>query len=195
MSKRETKKILFAELLEACRHVIGDDDPDAVFAAAKNENTAREIRRIHAELAAPRIAAMSELSRKYCGALQWRWLSVAGEYFSDVGIRTDGTLHNRHGYPEARLYPALLRAVARSAREHRESIAGGVAKRRGRRETRIAQAVEAHLAGRGIGNLHSCFVCGKLLTDPKSIARGIGPECLESIIRWAERKREREAAP
>ena len=30
----------------------------------------------------------------------------------------------------------------------------------------------------------NCFVCGKLLTDPESIGRGIGPVCWKSINEW-----------
>jgi hypothetical protein len=182
MSRRETKKILFDELLEACRRVVGDIAPDAVLAAAKDAGTAQEIRRVHGELAGPRLA-MSALDREYPGRLGWRWISVAGEHFSGVGIFTDGALDNPRGYPETRLYPVLLWAVADTARQQREGVARGVAKRKARRESRIAQAVAAHLAGRGIGDRRRCYICDKHLTDPVSIARGIGPECWDNILR------------
>ena len=34
-----------------------------------------------------------------------------------------------------------------------------------------------------------CSVCGKLLTDPDSIKRGIGPVCYDNIVKDRQRER------
>jgi Family of unknown function (DUF6011) len=55
-----------------------------------------------------------------------------------------------------------------------------------------APGVQMALAGRLCGH---CFNCWRALTDPISLERGIGPECLDHKIEWIEATRERMDAP
>jgi hypothetical protein len=47
-----------------------------------------------------------------------------------------------------------------------------------------APGVQMALAGRLSG---MCFNCGRALTDPLSLERGIGPECLDNKVHWIRR--------
>jgi hypothetical protein len=46
-----------------------------------------------------------------------------------------------------------------------------------RREQRIAEITRDYLLGKHVGDSLECQMCGRTLTDPVSIARGIGSEC------------------
>jgi len=49
----------------------------------------------------------------------------------------------------------------------------------------IQKPASGSAAGRGIGERQHCHICGKELSDPVSIARGIGPECWQDILSLA----------
>jgi len=100
----------------------------------------------------------------------------------NVGINADGSLHNPNGYPEDVVRAAVLAADARS-HERRSRAAKAAAKTRARRqEHKVYTVARRIVAGNGIGPRHRCFICGKHLEDPKSIARGIGSECWQGVL-------------
>jgi hypothetical protein len=74
------------------------------------------------------------------------------------------------------------RLAAQEAKRRREAIERGVAKRRERREQRIHEAARQILESHGIGNRESCYCCHKVLSDPGSVVRGIGPECWDHVL-------------
>ena len=114
------------------------------------------------------------------------WPSVGG--FREVAIRDDGSLWNPNNYPEADVRAAIAAAEARIAERKRESIKRGVEKRARRREERIWKAADIIRRNEGIGRRDTCYCCNKLLTDPVSIERGIGPECWEHVLQHVERR-------
>lgn len=52
---------------------------------------------------------------------------------------------------------------------------------------RVADKDEARVSGIEAGLRHAkrCLRCGRILTDPDSISRGIGPDCWSRIVRAA----------
>jgi hypothetical protein len=107
-----------------------------------------------------------------------------------VGFYDDGSLYNPDGYPEeaARAYiePRYAEWKAERERRRKEGAVKAVAKRRKRREKLIHQAGAMLLRNEVIGPREACIVCERLLTDAPSIARGIGPECWDTILDWVE---------
>jgi hypothetical protein len=75
----------------------------------------------------------------------------------------------------------------RQRKRHEEAIARGVAKRARRREGKFREAVQA-LRDNALRPGSYCRCCKKDLTDPVSIARGIGPECWQQVLNWVEFK-------
>jgi Family of unknown function (DUF6011) len=90
---------------------------------------------------------------------------------------------------------AIAGAKARKAERKQAGIRQGVETRARRREQRIWQAADAIRKGAGIGRRGDCYCCGKLLTDPISIERGIGPECWEHVLRAVETARATTSEP
>jgi hypothetical protein len=114
---------------------------------------------------------------------RWRWVYGAdGEHFYDVWIESDGSLHNPHGYSEERTRAAVLRADVRKADKLAKARKRGVEKRRARQAARIHEAARKIYAEKGVDQQTHCYCCRKYLTDPGSIARGIGPECWQRVL-------------
>jgi hypothetical protein len=123
---------------------------------------------------------------------RWRCMRGGGDIFYSVGIEADGTLWNPNGYPEDRVRELVAGALEREHQRHEEAIKRGVAKRKRRRETRIHEAARKLLIKAGIGDSDRCYCCNKLLSDPVSMRRGIGPECWEIVLRHREQLRSQE---
>jgi hypothetical protein len=71
------------------------------------------------------------------------------------------------------------------AEEHEKDLASrrrGVATRKRRKEEQIAKIVRDYLLGQHIGNRMKCAICGRALSDPPSIERGIGSECWPELL-------------
>ena len=115
----------------------------------------------------------------------WKWIrepTVPGGRLYDVGILPDGTLHNPRGYPEH-----LVRQAVEAANERRHE------KRRtrpGRRPppappTGSGKSLKSSPNCKADGHItpgDSCEICGRHLTDPESIGRGIGSDCWAKFI-------------
>jgi hypothetical protein len=117
---------------------------------------------------------------------RWRSISYDGSYFSSIAINDDGSLWNPNGYAEDRVRAAIAWANEQKWKRREEGIRRGVEKRKQRRESRITGAAQKLLTERGVGNHWRCVCCDKLLTDPVSVKRGIGPECWEHVLRRLE---------
>lgn len=76
----------------------------------------------------------------------------------------------------------------RERQRREEAIARGVATRARRREKDFREAIQA-LRDNALRPADHCRCCKKPLTDPPSIARGIGPECWEHVLKAVERER------
>ena len=121
--------------------------------------------------------------------LRWRGLSHLGKIFSDVGIRRDGSLTNPRAYGETAVRDAIEWAMVEQCASIHESIQQGVETRQWRRQSALWQTVKAWRAGKLVTG-YECRCCHKPLTDPPSIARGIGPECWEHILNHENRSLE-----
>ncbi|WP_441259622.1 DUF6011 domain-containing protein [Bradyrhizobium sp. 521_C7_N1_3] len=102
-------------------------------------------------------------------------------------------LKRRQEWEEDARQNAERRAAWEAGREERErqqreeAIARGVASRARRREEKFRKAVQ-DLRDHALRPGTICRCCGKYLTDPPSIARSIGPECWEIILKRIERR-------
>lgn len=63
-----------------------------------------------------------------------------------------------------------------TVRFHPHKIARQAAFRRSQGNVDAAERLEAQLADAGC-----CRRCGRTLTDPLSVARGVGPECVKKV--------------
>ena len=92
---------------------------------------------------------------------------------------------------ECRLF--LEEYVQEKTERLKASRAQAVETRKRRKEQRLAEVVRAFLLGKGVGNLTHCAVCDRALSDPESIARGIGSECWPRLMDHVAQARAREA--
>jgi hypothetical protein len=103
--------------------------------------------------------------------------------YYDVWIEPDGSLHNPFNHqPEELVRTAVLEADAKKTERMANAAKQAVATRKRRREARIHEAAKRYLSERGVGKQTHCYCCHRVLTDPESIDRGIGPECWEHVL-------------
>lgn len=134
--------------------------------------------------------SLEELRAEMCGHLKgkpeqaWRWLrSVNGWMIHKPKFFADGTATAFRAVPERELVEALVLANRR-LNERRSASAKKAAQTRAlRRERDVADIAKQWAAGKRIGPRTHCDICGKGLTDPKAIERGIGPECWQDVLR------------
>jgi hypothetical protein len=88
-----------------------------------------------------------------------------------------------HPLSDEELRDVILTGVRVMLGKYRASIAQGAATRKRRREAQLKKVINVWLRDGGdqFANQEHCACCRKLLTDPESHARGIGPECWEFI--------------
>jgi Family of unknown function (DUF6011) len=102
--------------------------------------------------------------------------------FRNVGILPDGALHNPNGYPDDEVRAAVLAADERR-RVRRSDAAKKAAATRRDRHSRLVYSVARKISeGREYGPRQNCVVCGKGLTDPESVARGVGSDCWQCVL-------------
>jgi hypothetical protein len=112
----------------------------------------------------------------------WSHLRHDGTTLWDVGRRPDGSLYNPHGYPEETVRAALAAAEER-LRERRSASAKQAAEtRRKRTDRRVYEVAQRIVDGHVFGPRNHCYICGRGLDDPNSIARGIGSECWQDVL-------------
>jgi hypothetical protein len=76
-----------------------------------------------------------------------------------------------------------------TAQREAQAQAKYIADRRDRRKaSNIKRVVDELLRDSVVGNHTHCAICGRTLTDPISIRRGIGPECWEVVLGHLERQ-------
>jgi hypothetical protein len=126
-----------------------------------------------------------EPPRKPLRVIRWKWVwrdASKTERLYAVGIEADGTLFNPNGYPENIVRAACLATEARR-HERRSQAAKEAAKTRDKRkELRVWETAKRIVAEEQTGPREHCYVCGRYLTDPESIARGIGSECWQHVL-------------
>jgi hypothetical protein len=129
-------------------------------------------------------AALLRLYDKRC--LRLRWIE------GGIAITADGALTSDSGTAvtpkQAEAAWQWLHEGATTAAHERSLTArrAGAARAR-RRERTVYDIVTEHLRTGAFQSAHSCKCCGKELTDPASIARGIGSECWQRVLDQIER--------
>jgi rubrerythrin len=109
---------------------------------------------------------------------RYKWVYHNSEKLFEVGILSDGTLHNPRGYPDERRHERRSRAAKKAGET-----------RRRRREKQVYVIAKRMVEGHNTGPRHHCVICGRGLDDPQSIDRGIGSECWQDIMREITRLR------
>jgi hypothetical protein len=112
----------------------------------------------------------------------WKWVQHNGERLYDVGILSDGSLHNPNGYDEATVREAVRRAEERLHERRSKAAKRAAATKRERRERRVYDVARRILAHENIGQQRHCYICHKALTDAESIVRGIGSDCWQDVL-------------
>jgi hypothetical protein len=117
--------------------------------------------------------------------------------FRDVGLLADGSLFNPRSYPEAEVRAAIQKAQE-ELRQRRSAAAQKASVTRGRRhDKRVAEMARriASIGGIPINlNAKHCQLCGKHLSDPESMGRGVGSECWQGVLAMAEQMKNAERA-
>jgi hypothetical protein len=110
-----------------------------------------------------------------------------GETLYLVGILADGSLHNPRGYPDDAVRAAVMAADERRHQRRSRAAHKATKTRPVRRDLRTyALAQQLTLNGEPVGPRSTCAVCGRQLDDPPSVARGIGPECWQDVLKSME---------
>lgn len=128
---------------------------------------------------------------------RWRWVYRDAERprdggrFYDVGVNEDGTLHNPRGYPEADVRAAVAVAEERQHQRRREAAAKAAVTRRRRQERKVYEVAQRIATGGQYGPTTACVICGRGLSDPPSIQRGIGSECWQGVLEGIDVYRQR----
>ena len=123
---------------------------------------------------------------------QYRWITIHGVNYYNVGLDRAGNLFNPRGYSNTtELRAELERIIAEhQAREHERRSAGAkkaAVTRARRQEKQIWHAASLIVQNERTGPAHICICCWKSLSDPESIGRGIGSECWQHVLTAVER--------
>lgn len=112
---------------------------------------------------------------------RWVWQSDGARLYN-VGILADGRVHNPNGYPEDIVRESVLAADARRHERRNRAAKKASETRAIRQERKVYDVAHKILAGNKIGPLPNCYICGRGLSDPESIERGIGSECWQDVL-------------
>jgi hypothetical protein len=102
--------------------------------------------------------------------------------FYRVGIQADGTLHNPNSYPEDAVRAVVLAADARKHERRSQAAKKAATTREARQQQRVWLIAKRLADKQQTGPRGHCYVCGRGLSDPPSIARGIGSECWQGVL-------------
>jgi predicted nucleic acid-binding Zn ribbon protein len=86
----------------------------------------------------------------------------------------------------------VVRAAVLAAEQRRHARKSAAAKKKQARRVavdKIDAAALALIAGKTIGPRNHCYICGRSLDDPQSVARAIGSECSQGVLNAMERRR------
>jgi hypothetical protein len=126
--------------------------------------------------------------------VKFRYITHNGERIFDVGILADGSVHNPNGlHSDELVREAVLAAIERYHQYCSERAKRAAVTRAKRREQKIYDIAKRILEGWQVGPRNACAICGKGMSDPPSIERGIGPECWEAVLSGIESVKRREA--
>jgi hypothetical protein len=117
---------------------------------------------------------------------RWRWIQHEGQRLHDVGVDADGHLHNPNGYDAALVRAAVREAEARQHARRSRAATRAAETRRHRQQQHVYAVARQLLNGHAYGPRYRCIVCHKGLTDAETIARGIGSDCWQDVLRIIE---------
>jgi hypothetical protein len=120
---------------------------------------------------------------------RYRWVCHGDTKLLDVGILSDGSLHNPNGYPNDLVRTAVLAADERRHQRRSNAAKQAAVTRRTRQEKRVYSVAKRLVDGGKVGPRNNCTICGRSLDDPQSITRGIGSECWQGVLNLIEQIR------
>jgi hypothetical protein len=102
----------------------------------------------------------------------------------DVGIDSDGTLHNPNGYDETEVRASIEAAQAEDRARRSKAATKAAETRRQRKELAVYKEAQSLVIGdvRVVSPSRHCKVCGRGVSDPDSIERGIGSDCWQMVL-------------
>ena len=118
----------------------------------------------------------------------WKWIGYpeTGQRLEDIGILADGSLHNPNGYPEHLVRQLVQGAIDRRDKRRKDAAAKAVITRKRRRDKHVNDIAAKILRDENIGPSSKCVVCRRKLDDDASIARGVGSECWQELLRTVD---------
>lgn len=122
---------------------------------------------------------------------RWVYNRITNEprRLTDVGILDDGTLHNPNGYPDDLVRQCVLAADEAVHLWRSEAAKKAAVTRAKRRERKVYIASEKIVQGHVYGPRTHCVICGKGVSDPPSIERGIGSDCWQDVLKQLEKRK------
>jgi hypothetical protein len=116
---------------------------------------------------------------------KWKWIwrdAEKTERLFQVGIDVDGTLWNPSGYPDDVVRAAISATEARRHERRSKAAKRAAETRTKRQQGRVGYIARCIAMRQQTGPRSYCYVCGRHLTDPESISRGIGSECWQDVL-------------
>ena len=117
---------------------------------------------------------------------RYRWVHHEDDVLFEIGVHPDGTLYNPRGYPEDIVRAAVTAADERKRQRRQASARKAAATRKRRKALRVHDVARRILRDETCGPRAACVVCGRRLDDPRSVERGIGPECWQGVLEAVE---------
>jgi hypothetical protein len=113
---------------------------------------------------------------------RWSRIEMGCGYVRHVTFNADSTVV--YDGDELTALQALVTANRRCKKRRSDGARKAAATRARRKELRLAEIASYwQETGRLPGPLPACSLCGRKLTEPESIKRGIGPECWEGVLK------------
>ena len=97
------------------------------------------------------------------------------------------TARSTRGYPDDLVRAAVTAADERKRQRRQASARKAAATRKRRNERLVHETAQRVARDEACGPRTACVVCGRRLDDPRSVQRGIGPECWQRILDAVER--------
>jgi len=118
----------------------------------------------------------------------WDWIGYTDKVIREVTFSADGSVCSSSDSDEITTLRALVTANRRVKQRRSKAAKKAAATRTRRRELKLARVVQRwEDTGLLPGPRYSCALCGRGVTDPESIKRGIGPECWQDVLKLTQR--------
>ena len=118
----------------------------------------------------------------------WKWVRHGDKRVLNPIFTSDGTA-TADGVSERVVLEALVMANRNLHARRSESARQAAATRAKRQERRVYESAARIADGHMFGPASYCAICGKQVTDTKSIDRGIGSDCWQLVLDAIEQRK------